>query len=417
MLNYSELNPICLNVAMNSEFIPRENYLRALRSVREKPLIKVITGVRRCGKTTLMKRFIDELKTSGVQDNQIVQVNFEDYDAIPLRAPNALHAFLTSKLQPGKTVFFFLDEIQTVPDFESVIDRLATCEGVDIYLAGSNGTKLCSGLTTWLTGRYVEIKILPLSFSEFVEGGYSTGTLSDQYRQYLEGGALPYALALPNAEAVDIYFEGTFNTILLKDVLQRMKLSDSLLLLSICRFLCEHIGSIVSPKRIADELTAQGRKCDSKTVDKYLTALVDSFIFYEARRFDVLAKVALARLARYYLVDVGLRPTLLGHRAMDAGHTLQNVVYLELLRRGYEVYVGRLGDAEVDFVVKSADGFQYIQVAETARSTETIERKLKPLQKIQDHYPTLLLTLDEGPTKEKDGIVHMNALEWLVKTS
>lgn len=257
------------------ELIPRKEYLRQLRSFREKQLIKVITGVRRCGKTTLMKLFINELMLSGVEDDQIVQVNFEDYDAIELTEPKALHAYLKSRLQPGKTVFFFLDEIQNVPDFQRVIDSLYIREGVDIYLTGSNGTMLSSDLATLLTGRYVEIKMLPLSFAEFVEGSHAAGALGEQYRRYLEVGSLPYALSLPNGEAVRIYYEGIFNTILLKDLLQRMKLSDSSLLISICRFLFENVGSIVSPKRIADYLTTHGRKCDAKTVDKYMTALTD----------------------------------------------------------------------------------------------------------------------------------------------
>lgn len=399
------------------ELIPRKEYLRQLRSFREKQLIKVITGVRRCGKTTLMKLFINELKLSGVEDDQIVQVNFEDYDAIELTEPKALHAYLKSRLQPGKTVFFFLDEIQNVPDFQRVIDSLYIREGVDIYLTGSNGTMLSSDLATLLTGRYVEIKMLPLSFAEFVEGSHAAGALGEQYRRYLEVGSFPYALSLPNGEAVRIYYEGIFNTILLKDLLQRMKLSDSSLLISICRFLFENVGSIVSSKRIADYLTTHGRKCDVKTVDKYMTALTDCFVLYEARRFDIHGKAELARLEKYYLVDLGLRRTVLGNKAMDVGHTLENVVYLELLRRGFEVYVGRAEETEVDFVAKSAEGFQYIKVSATVRDADTLARELRPLRNIQDNYPKLLLTLDDDPDMDYDGIVRTNALGWLLRNS
>ncbi len=399
------------------ELIPRKDYLRQLRSFREKQLIKVITGVRRCGKTTLMKLFINELKAGGVDDDRIVQVNFEDYDAIELTEPKALHAYLKSRLQPGKTVFFFLDEIQNVPDFQRVIDSLYIREGVDIYLTGSNGSMLSSDLATLLTGRYVEIKMLPLSFAEFVEGSHAAGALGEQYRRYLEVGSFPYALSLPNEEAVRIYYDGIFNTILLKDLLQRMKLSDSSLLISICRFLFENIGSIVSPKRIADYLTTHGRKCDVKTVDKYMTALTDCFVLYEARRFDIHGKAELARLEKYYLVDLGLRRAVLGNKAMDVGHTLENVVYLELLRRGFEVYVGRVEETEVDFVAKSAEGFQYMQVSATVRDADTLERELRPLQSIRDNYPKLLLTLDDDPDMDYDGIVRTNALEWLLRNS
>lgn len=396
------------------ELIPRKDYLRQLRTFRDTQLIKVITGVRRCGKTTLMTLFINELKAGGIEDERIVRINFEDYDAIELTDPKALHAYLKSKLQPGKTVYFFLDEIQNVSDFQRVIDSLYIRDNVDIYLTGSNGTMLSSDLATRLSGRYVEIKMLPMSFGEFVEGTHANGSLSKSYRRYLEVGSFPYALSLPNAEAVRTYYEGVFSTILLKDLALRLKLSDTSLLLSICRFLFENIGSLVAPKRIADYLNAQGRKCDVKTVDKYLNALMDCFVLYEARRFDIHGKAELARLEKYYLVDLGLRRTVLGNKAMDVGHTLENVVYLELLRRGFEVYVGRVDQTEVDFVAKSADGYQYIQVSATVRDPDTLARELRPLQNIKDHYPKLLLTLDDDPDMDHDGIRQCNALEWLL---
>lgn len=396
------------------ELIPRKDCLRQLRTFRDTQLIKVITGVHRCGKTTLMTLFINELKAGGIEDERIVRINFEDYDAIELTDPKALHAYLKSKLQPGKTVYFFLDEIQNVSDFQRVIDSLYIRDNVDIYLTGSNGTMLSSDLATLLSGRYVEIKMLPMSFGEFVEGTHANGSLSKSYRRYLEVGSFPYALSLPNAEAVRTYYEGVFSTILLKDLALRLKLSDTSLLLGICRFLFENIGSLVAPKRIADYLNAQGRKCDVKTVDKYLNALMDCFVLYEARRFDIHGKAELARLEKYYLVDLGLRRTVLGNKAMDVGHTLENVVYLELLRRGFEVYVGRVDQTEVDFVAKSADGYQYIQVSATVRDPDTLARELRPLQNIKDHYPKLLLTLDDDPDMDHDGIRQCNALEWLL---
>ena len=265
---------------------PRPQYLSKLVAAQDNSLIKVITGGRRCGKTTLMTLFINELKAGGIEDERIVRINFEDYDAIELTDPKALHAYLKSKLQPGKTVYFFLDEIQNVSDFQRVIDSNIR-DNVDIYLTGSNGTMLSSDLATLLSGRYVEIKMLPMSFGEFVEGTHANGSLSKSYRRYLEVGSFPYALSLPNAEAVRTYYEGVFRAILLKDLALRLKLSDTSLLLSICRFLFENIGSLVAPKRIADYLNAQGRKCDVKTVDKYLNALMDCFVLYEARRFDI----------------------------------------------------------------------------------------------------------------------------------
>ena len=406
-----------MEICIKMELIPRNDYLRRLRAFRENAVIKVITGVRRCGKTTLMKIFMDELRADGVADEQIVTVNFEDYDAIELTEPKALHAFLKSKLLPGKTVFFFLDEIQNVRDFQRVVDSLYIREGTDIYLTGSNGAMLSSDLATLLTGRYVEINMLPLSFGEFCQASRLPLSPAEHYRRYLELGSFPYALQLSDNQAVRLYLEGIFNTILLKDLAQRMKLSDVSLLVSICRFLFENIGSIVSPKRIADTLTTQGRKCDVKTVDKYLTAITDCFVMYEAVRFDIHGKAELARLEKYYLVDPGLRRVLLGNKATDVSHSLENVVYLELVRRGYEVFVGRIEDTEVDFVARSSEGFLYLQVSATVRNSETLERKLRPLKKIKDHYPKLLLTLDDDPDMDYNGILQTNALAWLLSSN
>ena len=396
------------------ELIPRKDYLRELRMFRDTRLIKVITGVRGCGKTALMTLFINELKADGVEDERIVRINFEDHDAIELTDPKALHAHLTSKLLPGRTVHFFLDEIQNVSDFQRVIGSLCIRDGVDIYLAGSNGTMRSSDLATLLSGRHVEIRMLPMSFGEFVEATRAKGSLSGSYRRYLEVGSFPYALSLPDAEAVRIYEEGLFSTILLKDLAMRLKLSDMSLLLGICRFLFENVGSLVAPKRIADQLTAQGRKCDVKTVGKYLNALTDCLAFHEARRFDIRAKAELARFQKYYPVDLGLRRTVLGNKAMDVGQALENVVYLELLRRGFAVYVGRVDQTEVDFVAKSDDGCQYIQVSASVRDPDILARELRPLQTIKDHYPKLLLTLDDDPAMDHDGILQCNALEWLL---
>lgn len=249
-------------MASKMELIPRKDYLRRLRTFRDTRLIKVITGVRGCGKTALMTLVINELKADGVEDERLVRVNFEDHDAVELTDPKALHAHLTSKLQPGRTVHFFLDEIQNVlenvSDFQRVIGSLCVRDDVDIYLAGSNGTMLFPDLATLLSGRHVEIRMLPMSFGEFVEATRANGSLSDSYRRYLEVGSFPYALSLPDDEAGRIYEEGLFSTILLKDSALRMRLSDMSLLLGICRFLFENVGSLVAPKRIADHLTAQG---------------------------------------------------------------------------------------------------------------------------------------------------------------
>ncbi len=399
------------------EFIPRKEYMEQLESFRDKALIKVITGVRRCGKTTLMSLFKDKLRQSGVPDEAIVSINFEDFDSQELTDPKALHDYLKSKLIPGKMVYFFLDEIQQVKDFPQVLDSLYIRQGVDLYVTGSNANLLSSEIATLISGRYIEIKMLPLSFSEFVGAQKQERSLAENYRVYLEKSAFPYALAMDTPNMVRAYLEGIYNTIFVKDVMQRKAIANPGLLESVARFLFDNIGSLVSTKKIADTLTSLGRKVDVKTVEKYVAALTESFILYEARRYDIQGKEQLARLEKYYLVDLGLRRVLLGNRAMDIGHVLENVIYLELLRRGFEVYVGKVADTEVDFVAKNEKGLQYIQVAATVRDEATLTRELRPLKKIQDSYPKLILTLDEDPTADFDGICRMNALQWLIETT
>ena len=399
------------------EFIPRKEYMEQLESFRDKALIKVITGVRRCGKTTLMSLFKDKLRQSGISDKAIVSINFEDFDSQELTDPKALHDYLKSKLIPGKMVYFFLDEIQQVKDFPQVLDSLYIRQGVDLYVTGSNANLLSSEIATLISGRYIEIKMLPLSFSEFVGAQKQERSLAENYRVYLEKSAFPYALAMDTPNMVRAYLEGIYNTIFVKDVMQRKAIADPGLLESVARFLFDNIGSLVSTKKIADTLTSLGRKVDVKTVEKYVAALTESFILYEARRYDIQGKEQLARLEKYYLVDLGLRRVLLGNRAMDIGHVLENVIYLELLRRGFEVYVGKVADTEVDFVAKNEKGLQYIQVAATVRDEATLTRELRPLQKISDSYPKMILTLDEDPTADFDGICRMNALQWLIETT
>lgn len=396
------------------DLIPRSEYVEQLATFQDKALIKIITGVRRCGKTTLMTLFKNKLRQSGVPVQAIVSVNFEDYDAQELTDPKVLHDYLKSRLIPGKTVYFFLDEIQHVKDFPRVLDSLYIRDGVDLYVTGSNAGLLSSELATLISGRYVEIKMLPLSFREFVKAQAKERSLAETYRLYLEKSAFPYALALESQAAVCTYLEGIYNTIFVKDVMQRRKIADSSLLESVARFLFDSIGSLVSTKKITDTLTSRGRKADVKTVEKYVAALTESFVLYEARRYDIRGKEQLARLEKYYLVDLGLRRVVLGNRAMDVGHVLENVIYLELLRRGFEVYVGKSDDAEVDFVAKNEVGLQYFQVAATVREPATLKRELRSLKKIQDSYPKFLLTLDEDPDADFDGIRRVNALNWLV---
>lgn len=397
--------------------IERTTYLNKLLAFRNKKVIKVITGVRRCGKSTLMAIYEDHLRAQGVDADQIITINFEDYDFYALRQPQALYAYLKERLQPEKMTYIFLDEIQRCENFPDVIDSLTLKNNVDIYLTGSNAMMLSSEIATLLSGRYVEIRMLPLSFQEYVSATHSQNDLARAYRRYLETSAFPYALELTDQpkELYD-YLDAIYNTIVVKDITQRHKITDTMMLESITRFVFDNIGSPLSTKKIADTMASAGRKIDVRTVEKYLSALMESFIVYQAKRYNIKGRQYLKTLEKYYVVDIGLRQLLLGSRAMDVGHILENVIYLELLRRGYDVYVGKIDELEVDFVAMTPQGITYYQVAATVREESTLRRELAPLEKIDDHYPRFILTLDEDPDADYNGIRRINALEWLIAT-
>jgi len=373
------------------DLIPRSGYLKKLEAFRDKSLIKVITGVRHCGKTMLMTLFKEKLRKTGVPADAIVTIDFEDFESLALTDPEALHGYLKSKLIPKKAVYFFLDEIQLVKNCSQVLASLSHLKDADFYLASSSPQFLSSENATLLAGRYIEIKMWPLS------------------------SAFPYAQGLAGVSDVDTYLEGSFYTSLFKDVMKSQGVADAMLLESVARILFGNAGTLMSIKKIADTLTHKGRKVDVKTVEKYVSALTEGNILYKAKRYDIQHKEKLARLEKYYPVDLGLRRVLLGKQAIDDGHVLENVIYLELLRRGFEVYVGKVADTEVDFVAKNEKGLQYIQVAATVRGEATLARELRSLQKILDSYPKLILTLDEDPTADFDGICRMNVLEWLLE--
>ena len=395
--------------------IERSEYLNKLISWKDKQLIKVVTGVRRCGKSTIMEIFQDYLRTHGVAENQIVSVNLEDFDFYVLRDPKKLHDYIKERLIPDKMTYVFLDEVQHCNEFPRVVDSLYIKKNVDLYITGSNAHMLSSEIATLISGRYVEISMLPLSFREYVESTGGTKELQSQYRRYLETSSFPYALELANQpKELRAYLEGIYNTIVVKDISLRNRIPDAMMLESITRFVFDSIGSPLSTKKIADTMTSAGRKIDVKTVEKYLKALMDSFVIYQAKRYNIKGKQYLKTLEKYYVVDIGMRTMLLGSRAMDVGHVLENVVYLELLRRGYEVYVGKVDDLEVDFVAMDQKRTIYYQVAASVRDENTLRRELTPLQKIPDHYQKVILTLDEDPEADYDGIRRINALDWLV---
>ena len=395
--------------------LQRKEYLDKLIAFRDKQIIKIVTGIRRCGKSTLLRLYQDWLKAQGVSENQIISINFEDMDYEELTDYKKLYAYLKERLVRDKMTYIFLDEIQHVDNFPKVVDSLYIKEKVDIYMTGSNAYMLSSEIATLISGRYVQIEMLPLSFREYME---STGSMDDRgvkYTEYLENSSFPFTLELKgHPDEIRDYLEGLYNTIVVKDIVNRKRITDTMMLKSVLRFVFDNIGNPLSSKKIADTMTSDGRKIDVKTVEKYLEALSESYIIYQAKRYNIKGKQYLKTLEKYYVVDIGLRFMLLGSRQVDAGHILENVIYLELLRRGYDVYVGKIDTFEVDFVAQNRKGTAYFQVALTARDEKTLERELRPLQAIRDHYPKVLLTMDEDPEAQYDGIRRLNARDWIL---
>ena len=396
--------------------IEREEYLKQLQSWRDKQVIKVITGVRRCGKSVLMEMYAERLKAMGVPAGRIVQVNLENLDFEVLCRPAELHAYIKERLSPNDKTYVFIDEIQLCEDFPRVVDSLYIRPNVDICITGSNADLLSHELATMLSGRYVEIRMLPLSFREFALARPEIRERQSLYREYTSTSSFPYALELAGAaRALDSYLEGIYNTILVKDVMSRRRIQDPMVLDSVAKFVFSSIGSELSVKRVSDTLTSGGRKTDNKTVEKYLSALLESFVLYRAERYDIKGKQLLRTQEKYYAVDIGLRRHLLGGQQQDVGHILENVVFLELLRRGGKVRVGRIGGLEIDFAVETSDGMEYYQVASSVRDASTLEREIAPFRKIRDSHPKCLLTLDEDPADNIEGIRKLNVLEWLLR--
>lgn len=394
--------------------IERHNYLQKLIAFKDKKLIKVITGIRRCGKSTIMEIYRDWLIAHGVMQEQIIYLNFEDYDYFELRDPRKLYSYVKPLIQQDKMTYIFFDEIQHVTDFPDIINSLNLKPTVDLYVTGSNAYMLSSEIATLLSGRYVEIAMLPLSFKEYAEGIGGTDHLPHTYIEYVSKSSFPYTLELDTANEISDYLNAVYNTIVVKDIMSRNKLSDVMMLESVIRFTADNIGNILSTKRIADLMSADGRKIDQKTVEKYLSTLCESFFLYEVKRYNIKGKQLLKTLGKYYLVDIGLRRMLLGSRSFDAGRILENIVFLELLRRQKKVYIGKMDNLEVDFVAIDENGLAYYQVAATVRDEKTLKRELASLQQIKDQYPKYILTLDEDPTADYDGIKRINALKWLM---
>lgn len=396
--------------------VMRQEYFKRLLGWKNKRMIKVITGVRRCGKSTLLKMFRDYLLKQGIEERQIIAINFEDYEYEELWDPKKLYQYIKGRLLPDKQMYLMLDEIQNVKDFQRVIDSFFVKENVDIYITGSNSYMLSGELATLLTGRYIQIEMLPFSFSEFVQIHGMKEGVEQAYRKYIETGSFPFASSLTEEpKQVQEYLKSVYDTIVLKDVVGRKKVTDVMMLESVVRFIADNIGNPLSPKKISDTMTSNGRHINVRTVESYLTAFLDSYIIYQAKRYEVKGKQYLKTLEKYYMVDIGLRSAMLGNTGQaDTGHILENVIYLELLRRGYRVYVGKVDNLEVDFVAMDENGIKYFQVAATVREKSTLERELKPLQKIADHYPKCIMTLDMDPPADYEGIRRINALDYLL---
>ena len=392
--------------------IERTEYLEKLKKWKDKDLIKVVTGIRRCGKSTLFELFIEYLKTIGIEENHIISINLENPDN-DFENYKDFYKFIKQQIKDEKQYYIFLDEVQNVPEFQKAVDGLYILKNVDVYITGSNAYLLSGELATLLTGRYIEIKMYPLSFKEYIEY-YQKDADEKIYLNYINRSSFPYALKLENETEIDDYLDALYNTIILKDVAQRRKIADTSMLKTVTKFMFNNIGNCLSIKKIADTLTSDGRPISVHTVENYLDALVESYVFNKVPRFDVKGKQYLQSGEKYYATDVTMRYALLGRRNVDAGHMLENIVYLELIRRGYKVYIGRTVEKEVNFVAENKEGFTYFQVAYTTREQSTLERELTPLQEINDHYPKYILTMDIDPIADFDGIKKINVLDWLV---
>lgn len=402
------------------EHIKRSEYLDWLIRWKDQQIIKVVSGIRRCGKSTLFEIFQQHLLKNGVAPEQIISINFEDIEYEDLHEYRALYKYIVDRLLPDKMNYIFLDEIQHVSQYQKAVDSLFIKKNCDLYLTGSNAYFMSGELATLLTGRYIEISMLPLSFKEFCEGldgEHSDLSIQEKFELYLTIGSFPYTLRYQSA-VMDArkYMQAIYEGILLNDIVKRYRIADVNMLESITKFMMHNIGNRTSPSKIANTMTSNMRKIDTKTVDHYLRGLTDILMFYEARRYNIKGKEFLSTMNKYYVADVGMRNTLAKGRDSDIGHILENIVYLELRRRGFEVYVGQLGpDEEVDFVAMKDGKLEYYQVSETTLDENVLRRELTPLQKIKDNYPKYLLTLDTlFGEMDYEGIQKTNVLGWLL---
>lgn len=403
--------------------IKREEYLKALRHWQDKKIIKVVTGIRRCGKSTLLKLFQSELLEAGVELNQIVSINFEDMEYEDLLDYKKLYSHLKERIIDGKKMYIFLDEIQKVKAYENVVDSLFVKENIDIYITGSNSYLFSGELASNLRGRYIEIPMLPLSFKEFYSLSSKNKEIS--FNEYLLNGGFPYLIQMNlEKEYHSMYLEGIYNTVLLKDIEERLNrraknsgesnATDIALLKSISKYLSSVIGSPTSLRGIANYLISNERKISPNTVSDYVSALCDAYLYYGVEPMDIVGKELLKSNKKYYIVDLGIRNYILPKKEYDLGFSIENVVYFELLRRGYEVNIGKNGATEIDFIAKKNNEYTYIQVTASMLEESTFNREMKPLKSIQDNYDKIILTLDNFTVGNYEGIKVINVIDWLI---
>ena len=428
----------------------RDRYLKKLIGFQDTEPVKVITGIRRCGKSSLLKLMIRHLRETGIEQEQIVEMNFESHDFRSMTS-DEVYRYVKEKVVPGKRMYLFFDELQRIDAWEDMVNSFRVDLDCDIYITGSNAYLLSSEYSTYLSGRCVEIKMLPLSFREFLDfhnfevretGSALRGTrrqafdqggerydLREVFDAYMRFGGMPGIadIGLDQEKALSL-LEGIYSTVVVRDILEREKrrgqrqITDSALLRKIVLFLADNIGSNVSVSSIGNTLMNEGLLEGGKrrgtpsahTVQAYIDALLESYFFYEIKRFDIKGKEYLRTLGKYYIVDIGLRNFLLGFRNRDSGHAIENIVYFELLRRGYDVAIGKIGNQEVDFIATTADDKLYIQVTESMQSEDVRQRELAPLQKIRDNYEKLVLSLNPGLDASYDGIRSLNLVDWLL---
>ncbi len=404
--------------------VKRKEYLNKLIEWKDEQVIKVVTGIRRCGKSTLLLQYQDYLREIGVLDEQIISLNFEELENEDLLDYKVLYSYIKEKLCKDKMTYIFLDEIQNVSSFEKAIDSLYVKDNTDVYITGSNSYLLSGELATLLTGRYVEISMLPLSFAEYKE--LSNESEENAFSEYMRYGSMPYVASMSKTEEkVNTYIEGIYNTVVVKDIEDRQKrretdpdkrkINDIALLKTIAKYLSSVVGSPVSVKSVTDYLTSNGRRVSPNTVDDYMDALAESYIFYPAERFDIVGKEILKSNKKWYIVDLGIRNHILPRKNYDLGFSIENIVYFELLRRGYKVNIGKYANNEVDFVAQKNGVLTYFQVTADMTNQSTFEREMTPLKNIRDNYEKIVMTLDKFSIGNYEGIKVINLIDWLLE--